>query len=513
MVPNYEFKTTPYRHQGFEGALANWNQEYWAFLLEMGTGKSKIFIDNVGILFELNELDICIIVAPKGVYANWVNKEIPAHLPDRIRERSIVHLWTGGHTVREKEALKHLCTRAPGMLRIFVVNIEAISMSKNLEKWITLLMNSGRSIIGIDEASTIKNPDSIRTKSLISLGRQADYRRIMTGTPVSKGPLDLWSQFEFLERACLGHRSFYTFKHRYGVIEKKTFNVPDPKNPGQTKQREVELVVNYRDVDKLSKQLEGVATIIRKEDCLDLPEKIFTEWTVDLSDEQRRIYDQLKKYATAEIDDGKFVTTTAVIAQLLRLHQVVCGHTKDEHGEFHTIPTKRPAALLEIMEQIDNKVIVWCTYKHDIELVNEALTKAGYATVTYDGSTSERKRAEAIWRFQGKDFFSPGPDPEFGKQPPSIEADVFIGNPSAGGYGITLTAARNVIYYSNSYDLEKRLQSEDRAHRIGQKFPVTYIDMIARGTVDEKIIAALKRKEQLADIILDGPARLRDLFS
>ena len=145
-IPNYEFKTKPYRHQGFEGALANWNHEYWAFLLEMGTGKSKIFIDNVGILFELDELDICLIIAPKGVYANWTNKELPAHLPDRIRNKSMIHLWKGGYTVGEKNLLKNLATRTPGMLRVFVINIEALSLSKNLEKWLKLFMASGRCI-------------------------------------------------------------------------------------------------------------------------------------------------------------------------------------------------------------------------------------------------------------------------------------------------------------------------------------------------------------------------------
>lgn len=497
-IPSYEFKTTPYRHQGFEGALKHWNEEAWGFLLEMGTGKSKIFLDNGCILFELKEIDAILLMAPKGVYQNWTDKEIPAHVPDRIRKNALIHLWRGGHTRTEQAELEELMTPVEGRLRIFVVNLEAVPASANLEKWVLRFLKSGDVLFGIDEASRIKNPTAKTTKRVIRWGKLACYRRIMTGTPVPRSPLDLWAQCEFLEPGCLGFRSFFTFRARFAIIEKKLFGG-----------REVQVVVGHRFTDQLSNTLSAIGTIIRKEDCLDLPPKVYEEWSVNLTAEQTRVYSELKKFATAELAEGKFVTSTAVITTLLRMQQIVSGHVVDEDGTVHELPSNRPTELLNILEDVTEKTIVWCHFRHDIEMVAKTLTEKGYRVVTYHGGTSQADRAEAIYRFQGE---KAGPDGATDYCSPDQQADVFVGTEHAGGYGITLTAAKYVIYYSNGFDLEKRLQSEDRAHRIGQTSSVTYIDMVARGTVDEKVIAALKAKEQLANIIMDGPARIRDLF-
>jgi SNF2 family DNA or RNA helicase len=353
--------------------------------------------------------------------------------------------------------------------------------------------------MGIDEASRIKNPTAKTTKICIRWGKLAEFRRIMTGTPVPRSPLDLWAQCEFLESGCLGYRNFFTFRAKFAIMEKKMFGG-----------REVQIVVGHRYTDQLSTTLSGIATIIRKEDCLDLPPKVFEEWEVSLTPEQTRIYTELKNFATAELQEGKFVTSTMVITTLLRMQQIVCGYARDENGDFHPIPTNRPRELLNIMEERKGeKTIVWCHFREDIELVKTALEADGFKVVTYHGGTSSDDRAEAIYRFQGE---RAGPGGATDYCPPDRQAEVFLGTEHAGGYGITLTASDLVVYYSNGFDLEKRLQSEDRAHRIGQTRSVTYIDMVARGTVDEKVIAALKKKEQLANIIMDGPARIRDLF-
>lgn len=497
-TPDYEFATAPYRHQGFEGALAHWYEEYWGLLLEMGAGKSKIFIDNSCILYELGEIDRILITAPKGVYANWVNKEIPAHMPERIRRGARVHLWRGGHTVTERQQLDWLMEPGDG-LRILVVNDEALPASSKLEGVVRKFVRAGRCMMGVDESSRIKNPEAKRTKLIIDIGRYAEFRRIMTGTPVANSPLDLWAQFEFLTPAALGHRSFYSYRARYAILEKTSVPAGVDKS-GNPRRRDVDLVVGHRDTDKVSEMVAQMATVLRKEDCLDLPPKVYTEWDVALTPEQHRHYSDIKKYATTELLSGRFVTATQVITQLLRLHQIVCGHVKDEDNNLELIPTNRPAALMDILEQLDTRTIIWANYRQDIDRIMEVTTNAGLRAVRYDGGTSSADRAEAIRRFQDDATL------------PHERADLFVGTQSAGGYGITLTAARAVVYYSNNYDLEKRLQSEDRAHRIGQTCSVTYVDMIARGTVDEKIIAALKRKEQLANLIMDGPARIRDLF-
>lgn len=495
-TPEYEFKTQPYKHQSFEGALAHWYEEYWGFLLEMGAGKSKIFIDNCCILFELGEIQAVLITAPKGVYANWVNKEIPTHMPERIRKNARIHMWKGGHTKTEKMALEWLMEPGEG-LRILVVNDEAIAASKKLVDVLMKFVRAFLTMIGVDESSRLKNPNAVKAKLLHDIGKYAEFRRIMTGTPVAQSPLDLWSQFEFLTPAAFGFRNFYAFRSKFAILEKTMLPRRDPK--GKVFMQATDLVVGHRHTDQLSQMVATMATVLRKEDCLDLPPKVYEDFEVELTDEQLKHYAEIKRYAVTMLETGQFVTATQVITQILRLHQVVCGHVKDDNGTLTLLPTKRPQALLDLLEGINDKTIVWANYRQDIDRIMEVVTKAGYKAVRYDGETSAQDRAEAIARFQGECL-------------PNDQANLFVGTQSAGGYGITLTAARAVVYYSNNYDLEKRLQSEDRAHRIGQTRSVTYVDMIARGTVDEKIIAALKRKEQLANLIMDGPARIRDLF-
>jgi len=511
--PEYKFRTTPYKHQGFEGALKNWNEEAWGFLLEMGSGKSKILIDNTSILYTLGEVNGFLLVAPKGTYTNWANREIPTHMPEDILKDAMIHVWRGGATRGEQQALTILCDGKlrSDKLNVFIVNTEAVAASKHAERWLRRFLEGRRTMLGVDESSTIRNPTAKRTKKLIALGGLAEYRRILTGTPVANSPLDLFAQFQFLEPGCLGHRNFFSFRARYAITERKNFGG-----------RDVEVVVGHRNTDKLSKLVAGLATVIRKEDCLDLPPKVYEEWSVPLTAEQARMYKELRDYATTELSAGNFMTTTSVITQLLRMHQLVCGTATSEDGEGMDVDCARPGELMKILDGVgDQRVIVWCNYRNDVRRVCEALGQAGISHVEYHGGTSQEDRSLAIYRFQGELRENvPGQYRDAGWDwwqgdlcPEQNRAQVFVGTPHAGGYGITLTAASVVVYYSNSYDLEKRLQSEDRAHRIGQTRSVTYIDMISPGTVDEKIVAALKRKETLANLIMDGPARIRDLFS
>lgn len=494
-IPAYDFRTEPYKHQSFDGLLRHWDATHWGYLLEMGAGKSKILIDNFCILAEQMRVDRLLIVAPKGVYANWVDREIPVHMPERHLKDARVHMWKGGHSVTERKQLEWLMASGTG-LRILVVNDEAVATSSRLEGVMREFIRGGATMMVVDESSRIKNPTAKRTTKLISIGRGARYRRIMTGTPVANSPLDLWAQFEFLHPAALGHRSYWSFRSRYAIMEKTSVDA----GRGDGSRRDIDLVVGHRDTDQISRKVATMATVLRKEDCLDLPPKVYSEWEVQLTAEQTRAYGELRKYATTELEAGRFVTTTQVITMLLRLHQIVCGHTMDDDGQIVEVPTHRPRELLQILESIGDRTIIWANYRHDIERIMEAVRGAGLRAVRYDGGTSNEDRRTAIHRFQDTSLA------------PQERADVFVGTQSAGGYGITLTQARCVVYYSNNYDLEKRLQSEDRAHRIGQTHSVPYIDMVARGTVDEKIMRALKAKEQLANLVMDGPARIRDLF-
>jgi SNF2 family DNA or RNA helicase len=195
------------------------------------------------------------------------------------------------------------------------------------------------------------------------------------------------------------------------------------------------------------------------------------------------------KSAALALLKGKMATAPHVLTQMMRLHQITCGHLKNDDGTVTEIKNNRLTELLNLLDEVEGKVIIWANYIHDIEhIVKQIGKKFGEdSIVQYYGAVPSDQRQENIEKFQD----------------PNSKARFFIGNPQTGGYGITLTAANTVVYYSNGYDLEKRLQSEDRAHRIGQEKSVTYVDFIAPKTVDEKIVKALRSKMNIANKIMD----------
>jgi len=499
-ILSYVPKTDPYKHQRVV-LERSWDKPGYGYLMEMGTGKSKVCVDNLCMLRETHGLRRVLIIAPKGTYANWFHKELPAHMPDRHLNTSITHLWQGGGSRTEQQRLPNLL-KNDEFMKILVMNTEAISMSPKAMDFAERFVRVGECLVIVDESSTIKNPQAIRTKKIIKLGRLAKWKRIATGSPVTRSPLDLWSQFEFLEPNCLGFKSFYSFRARFAIVEQKNFGG-----------RSIDVVVGHRDTDVLSNIVARKAFVIRKEDCLDLPPKVYETRYIQLTPEQERLYAELKEWATVQLDSGAFATATQIITQILRLHQIVCGHVVDEQGNVSDVPTNRLDDLKSIIEETTGRNIIWCNYRRDVDQVVAHLEKMGRKVVRYDGGTSQEQRAEAIYRFQGKAAVVQNGQ-VVGERvcPDHYRADDFVGTPHAGGYGITLTEANTVIYYSNSYDLEKRLQSEDRAHRIGQTKSVLYIDMVAKGTIEEKIVEALRRKESLANLIMDGPARVREFF-
>ena len=227
---------------------------------------------------------------------------------------------------------------------------------------------------------------------------------------------------------------------------------------------------------------------VLKEDCLDLPEKVYTRREVELTEEQTKAYSTMKSAALALLK-GKMATAPHVLTQMMRLHQITCGHLKNDDGTITEIKNNRIKELISLLDEVEGKVIIWANYIHDIEHIVKEIKKqyGDDSIVQYYGAVSSEDRADAIIKFQD----------------PNSKARFFIGNPQTGGYGITLTAANTVVYYSNGYDLEKRLQSEDRAHRIGQTKSVTYVDFIAPKTVDEKIVKALRSKMNIANKIMD----------
>ena len=473
---NFKYKTKPYAHQ--ETALEkSWDKIEYGYFMEMGTGKSKVLVDNMAMLYDKGKINGALIIAPKGVYNNWYTSEIPTHLSNHIKPKVV--LWTSNISKEKEKEYKSLFETGYD-LHILIMNVEAFSTKKGSE-FAYKFLKSHNTIMAVDESTTIKTPTAKRTKTILMLGQYAKYRRILTGSPVTKSPLDLYSQCTFLNEELLGHASFYSFRNRYAHMINKNFGG-----------RRVQIVSSYQRLDELEEILKEFSYRVLKEDCLDLPEKIYIKRNIQLTDEQEKAYSTMKSAALALLK-GKMATAPHVLTQMMRLHQITCGHLKNDDGTITKLKNNRLDELLDLLDEIEGKAIIWANYVHDIEEITTAIKKkyGENSIVQYYGAIDSKTRQDGINKFQNVN--SP--------------VKFFIGNPQTGGYGITLTAANTVIYYSNGYDLEKRLQSEDRAHRIGQKKSVTYIDLIAEKTVDEKIVKALRKKIDIASEILGEDIR------
>ena len=473
---NYKFKTKPYDHQ-VTALEKSWDKKEYAYFMEMGTGKSKVLVDNIAMLYDKGRINGALIIAPKGVYRNWYSQEIPNHLPGHIEHKTV--LWTAT-TSKAKDKEYQQLFKIDLDLHILIMNVEAFSTKKGLE-FATSFLNCHNSLMAVDESTTIKTPSAKRTKAILNLGKIALYRRILTGSPVTKSPLDLYTQCGFLDGYLLGFDSYYAFRNRYAVMVERNFGG-----------RRVQIPKGYKRLGELSDKLKPFSYRVLKEDCLDLPDKIYIKREVDLTDEQKNTYVTMKSAALAQLK-GKMATAPHVLTQLMRLHQITCGHLKNDDDTITEIKNNRISSLIELLEEVEGKVIIWANYVYDINRIVKAISlKYGDDTIVqYYGAIPAEQRQKNIEKFQD----------------PDSPVRFFVGNPQTGGYGITLTAANNIIYYSNGYDLEKRLQSEDRAHRIGQKKAVTYIDLIAPKTIDEKIVKALRKKINIATEIMGEELR------
>jgi SNF2 family DNA or RNA helicase len=491
---DYLFKTEPYKHQK-DLFYQTRESESFGFLWEMGAGKSKIIADSAGHLYGGGKITGLLIVAPNGVARNWIINEIPKHLPDHYER--IMAYWASSPTKDEASNLKALQGNKSG-LRILSMNVEAFATDRG-KKFAMDFLCSFRSMMVIDESTTIKNHSAVRTKAILKMAIQAPYRRILTGTPVTNNPLDVFTQFYFLDPEILHCGSFYAFQSQYAIM--KEMSLKDGKR--------FKTVVGYQRMDELQKLIAPHSHRITKEECLDLPPKIYQRRYVELSKNQIRLYDQLRKEVIAKLD-GQFITAPLALTKILRLQQIVGGFWTPEEvvddnmtyeqlmDPTYSVPellrepvaidekNPRVEALIEVLSEVTSgKVIIWARFRAEISAIASAVkAKWGNVAVEYHGGVKSQDRMDAISRFQ---------------EDPTIQ--IFIANAQSAGMGLTLTAATTVIYYSNSFNYSDRAQSEDRAHRIGQVKPVTYIDMIAANTVDEKIIKALQEKQDYARII------------
>tara|TARA_A100001388_G_scaffold113589_1_gene83584 strand:- start:25 stop:1458 length:1434 start_codon:yes stop_codon:yes gene_type:complete len=467
----YKFKTKPYAHQ-LKALEMSCDKEVFAYFMEMGTGKSKVLIDNMSMLYDKGKINGVVIVAPKGVYKTWYETELPTHMAKHVEYVSV--LWQSNINKKQEKELSKLF-KTGHQLHVLIVNVEALSTKKGVD-FVAKFISCHETLMAIDESTTIKNPDAKRTKSICRLGRLTKYRRILTGSPVTKSPLDLYKQCEFLDPWLLGHQSYYGFRTRYAVMKTANFGG-----------RSVQIVVGYKNIPELSDKLTNFSFRVLKDDCLDLPAKTYTKRVIQLTPEQEKLYQQMKKSALA-VMNSKLSTTATAMTQLMRLQQITCGHFKADDGSIQEIKNNRIVELMDTLEEIQGKVVIWAHWRNDIATIVKHVKEeyGDNSFVTYFGDTSVEDRQKAIKKIQD----------------PKSPVRFIIGTPQTGGYGITLTGASTMIYYSNGYDLEKRMQSEARIDRIGQKMPMTYIDIMCEKTVDEKIVKALRKKVNIATQVM-----------
>jgi len=468
---DYRFKTKPFQHQ-LDALEESWNKESWAHFMEMGTGKTKVCIDNIAMLYDQGKINAALVIAPNGIKRNWRN-ELEMHLADHVQYR--VAIWSSSPLKMEKEELDQLSVITDD-LTILIMNVEAFSTKRGYDfAYRFLLCHSA--LMCVDESTTIKNHSAARTKNILKLRNLTKYRRIMTGAPVTKSPLDLFSQIQFLDSYLIDQQSYYSFRARYAVVVQR--------NVGS---HSFQHVVRYQRLDELQHNIKDFSTRILKSECLDLPEKTYTKRVVSMTLDQLKAYTEMKKAAMTFLENEKTMTAVNVLTQLVRLHQITCGHVKTDDGEIMAIKNNRIQELLNVLEETSGKVIIWAVYRYDIQAITKAIGEiyGKESVASFYGDTKDSDRQSIVDRFQDS----------------ADDLKFFVGNPKTGGYGLTLTASHTVIYYSNDYSLEVRMQSEDRAHRIGQTSKVTYVDLIAEGTVDEKIVKALNNKIDLASQVM-----------
>lgn len=448
-------------------------QRVFALFMAQRTGKTKVTLDDWAQLAMDGKVKDLLVIAPAGAYRTW-----ETGIQDDLTLPATIYTWISDAPKKHKDLAKKFL-QLTGKFddpRILLMNVEALSTVKTARELCLEFCQQNNVMVVIDESVCVKNPKAKRTQFINNfLAPVANWRRILSGLPTPRSPLDLFSQFWFLNPHILGHKSFTSFRDRYAIVHKVV--MPGRKWP-------VPIIRGFRNTEQLQEKIAPFVFRARLEDCYDLPESTYMIRDVPLTEEQKRVYAALKKFATAELANGAHVTAAQVITQILRLHQVLCGHTKDERGVEQVIPEYRTRELIQLLEDHDGKAIIWCSYDADVRKVSEALAKNFECKVArfWGGNRDTREEEEKSFKTDPNCLF-------------------MVATAAAGGRGRTWDVADLVVYYSNSPDLDHRMQSEERAKNVGKTVPVAYVDLVARGTVDEKILKALRAKINLASAV------------
>lgn len=445
----------------------------FALLMEMRTGKTKVIIDDWGEMEDAGFSNQMLVIAPGGVYEVWQD-EFKTHCDPRLLKRLPVLSWRSNRTETFNRNLHNFMSHAGS--KVLLINVEALSNVQRAQDAVIDFSKQGPTTGVIDESTILKGHDSKRTKFVNGMRQLFAYRRILTGLPTPQSPLDLYSQYEFLDPKILGFNSFYGFRGRFAIIQPVVF----PGNKHAT-----QLIKGFRDLDELQARIAPYSYRVRLRDCYDMPPEVYGLRHVTLTDEQQRVYTTMKKQMVAELAGGELVTVTAVMTKILRLHQILCGHLLDNDGVLHDLPENRTQEVLNALEEIEGKVVIWCAYDHSVRRVSEALRKKhGPQSVAQFWGGNVNKREGEEKRFKN--------DPE---------CKFMVATPGAGGRGRDWSIAHETIYHSCTPNLEHRMQSEDRTKKVDKVTPSAYTDLLTPGTVEEKYIKLLRKKIDLSTVI------------
>jgi SNF2 family DNA or RNA helicase len=478
----------PPRAKQAEALAKMHGKKAFALLMGMRTGKSKVLLDDWAAMVVAGEVRDLLVIGPAGALPPW-GAELKKQLAPDLYAQARIHFWKTGSGKEHNQKLQALLAERDRPRALFI-NVEALSTVEKAREAARTFLSPGNAVMAIDESTVVKSHKSERTHQAIMLGKLAKYRRILTGLPTPRSPLDLFSQCEFLDPSILRLRSYWAFRARYAVLQQiQVFAGTKP--DGTPRHRKVDIEVGYRNVDELWKLIEPYSFRCRLEDCYDVPESEYLFRDVEMTKDQRRMYDELLEFATTEIENGTHTTATMTMTNILRRHQLLCGIAVDENHGLHAVPEHRTAALIELLREYDGKAIIWCSYDANVRRVSEALNKEfGDDSLVrfWGGNRNEREAEETRFKTDPKCRF-------------------MVATPAAGGRGRTWDVADLVVYFSNSHDLEHRQQSEERAKSVGRMRPVTYVDLRVPGTVEDKIIACLRKKLDIAAVVQGEGAR------
>lgn len=492
MTYQYNFHTTPFNHQ-LEGFDQSKDREAYAIFWEQGTGKSKLILDTAKYLYERKKINTLFVVAPNGVHRNWVAEETKVHYSAIFRHHCAAFAYQAPRAATKKHEVAAAAAIAHPYFTIIAISYDAFITARGKE-FAKKVLTKRKCLYILDESTRIKNPKSKRTKLILGSAKYAKYKRVLTGTPITQGPFDLYTQMRFLDLdfwKAHGLADYGLFKNYFAKWAEGFNGGTGMKFP---------VLVEYQNLDKLQSIIDPMSSRVLKEDVLDLPEKLYSKRFFTMSKAQARLYKQLRDDFMAELSDNVIVTADMALTRLLRLQQVTCGYVAVERylplvddpdyieviketQEIEPGKNERLKLLMETLEDLPHKAIIWSRYTRDIDMICNAL---GPLAVRYDGKCTVEQKTHALESFE---------------KCMHEDAKFFVGNPAAAATGLTLVQAKTVIYYSNSFNFEHRKQSEDRAHRIGQTESVHYIDLAAEETVDEHVIDILRGKQSLSDAV------------